>query len=152
MGPGQALFLLFLVVPIVEIYLLIKVGSMIGALATVGLVVLTAVVGSAMLRQQGLSTLRRAQRNMDQGVLPARELLDGVFLVIGGALLLTPGFVTDAIGFLCLLPATRHWMMAVARRRFRVSGSMTGPRLRPRADSTGTTIEGEWRREDDRKP
>lgn len=98
---------LFFVIPLIEIYLLIQVGEVIGALWTVFLVVLTAVLGAFLLRQQGLSTLARFQRNMGQGQLPAQEMLEGVVLVVGGALLMTPGFFTDTLGFLCLFPLSR---------------------------------------------
>lgn len=98
---------LFLVVPILEITLLIQVGSVIGALWTVFLVVFTAVLGAYLLRQQGLSTLTRFQNSMAQGKMPANEMLEGLVLIVGGALLMTPGFFTDAIGFACLFPLTR---------------------------------------------
>lgn len=99
---------LFLIIPIIEIYFLIKVGEVIGALPTIILVVLTAVIGAALLRQQGLSTLARLQQSLGQGKLPAQEMIEGVLLAVGGALLMTPGFVTDTMGFLCLLPVTRQ--------------------------------------------
>ena len=102
---------LFLVVPIVEIYLLIQVGSVIGALPTILLVVATAVIGAYLLRQQGMSTLARFQKNMATGVMPAREMLEGVLLLIGGALLMTPGFFTDVMGFMCLIPFTRRFLV-----------------------------------------
>lgn len=102
------LFLLFIVVPIVEITLLINVGQAIGAWNTVGLVLLSAFIGVNMLRYQGFSTLSRAQRRMDSGQIPGREMIEGIVLAVGGALLLTPGFVTDVIGFLCLIPFTRQ--------------------------------------------
>ncbi len=101
---------LFLVVPIVEIYLLLEVGGLIGAFPTIILVVLTAVIGAGLLRQQGLSTLARLQQNMGQGKIPAQEMIEGVLLAVGGALLMTPGFVTDTMGFLCLLPFSRKFI------------------------------------------
>lgn len=91
-----------------EIVVLIQVGSAIGALPTIGLVLLTAFLGLALLRQQGLSTLFRAQEKVRAGGIPVTELVEGVFLAVGGALLLTPGFVTDAIGLACLLPGSRQ--------------------------------------------
>ena len=103
--------ILFLVVPLVEIYLLIQVGQVIGAGWTIFLVVLTAVIGVALLRIQGLSTLHRAQRKMQQNELPAMEILEGMGLLVAGALLLTPGFFTDTIGFLLLIPPTRRWLV-----------------------------------------
>ena len=101
---------LFLIIPIIEIFFLIKVGETIGAWWTIILVVLTAVIGAGLLRQQGLSTLARFQQNMAQGKLPAQEMVEGILLAVGGALLMTPGFVTDAIGFLCLLPFSRQFL------------------------------------------
>lgn len=98
---------LFIIVPITEMWLLIEVGAKIGGLPTIGLVFLTAALGLALLRQQGTDTLRRFQRRTEQGQLPAGEIFEGVALAVGGALLLTPGFITDAIGFCCLLPFTR---------------------------------------------
>ncbi len=142
------LFLLFLSVPVAEIYLLIQVGQRIGALPTIGLVVGTAILGAALLRHQGLSTLMRARESMDRGELPALELMEGIVLVFGGALLLTPGFVTDAIGFMCLVPAVRRWLieLVISQGRWvRVSGS-SGAESDDRPGHR--TIEGDFRRED----
>jgi UPF0716 protein FxsA len=102
--------ILFLVIPIAEIYILLEVGGIIGAFPTIILVVLTAVIGAGLLRQQGLSTLARLQQNMGQGKIPAQEMIEGVLLAVGGALLMTPGFVTDTMGFLCLLPFSRTFI------------------------------------------
>lgn len=146
-----AFILLFLVVPLVEIYLLIEVGQVIGALPTVGLCVLTAVVGGALLRYQGFQTMMRAQQNLQRGQLPAIEMFEGVALAIGGALLLTPGFATDVVGFLCLIPWSRRAMIRAAMRRMQVTygpppgGPGTGPTAGPRGRST---IEGEFERRD----
>jgi UPF0716 protein FxsA len=116
---------LFLAIPIVEIYLLIQVGQVIGAGWTILLVVLTAVIGVWLLRIQGLSTLIRAQQKLQENQLPARELLEGMALVVAGAFLLTPGFFTDTIGFLLLFPPTRMWLATAAASRMVVS-SMHG--------------------------
>lgn len=107
----RPLLLLFIVIPILEMWLLITVGREIGALPTIGLVLLTAVVGLALLRRQGLSTVLRAQQKMQAGELPAREMAEGIFLAVGGALLLTPGFFTDALGFACLIPGLRQLLL-----------------------------------------
>lgn len=115
------LFLLFLIMPILEMYVLIEVGGWIGAWPTIGLVALTAVIGVALLRQQGFSTLMRGRQRLDAGELPAREMLEGLMLAVGGALLLTPGFVTDGIGFLLLLPPTRWMLVRLLLRRGMVS-------------------------------
>lgn len=115
-------FFLFIVMPIAEMAVLIKVGGIIGVLNTVGLVLLTAVVGAWLLRQQGLATLLRANERLNSGELPAKEVAEGLILAVGGALLLTPGFITDTVGFLCLLPGTRHWLAAQALKRMTVAG------------------------------
>ena len=103
----RILFLLFIVMPVLEMWLLITVGSQIGALATIGLVLLTAVVGAGLLREQGFATLWRGQRKLQEGQLPAQEIVEGIVLAVSGALLLAPGFFTDAIGFAGLIPPIR---------------------------------------------
>jgi UPF0716 protein FxsA len=105
--------LIFLVIPVVEIYFLIQVGEQIGALWTVILVVLTAIIGVRLLKQQGLSTMMKAQQKMQTGALPATEMVEGIALLIAGAFLLTPGFFTDFIGFLLLIPVTRKAVVAL---------------------------------------
>jgi UPF0716 protein FxsA len=138
--------ILFLVVPIIEIYLLIKVGSVIGAGWTILLVVLTAVIGVWLLRIQGLSTLTRAQRRLQENELPAREILEGMALVVAGALLLTPGFFTDTIGFLLLFPPTRIWLARLAASRMVVT---SGVQTRTQTGRDGDVIDGvKYRRED----
>lgn len=114
------LFLLFIVIPIVEITVLIQVGQAIGSWYTVGLVLLSAFIGVNMLRYQGLSTLARAQQRMDHGEVPGQEMVEGIVLAVGGALLVTPGFVTDVIGFSCLVPAVRKAVVKVLISRFTV--------------------------------
>ena len=142
--------LLFLLVPLAEIWLLIEVGGWIGALPTVALVVLTAVIGAALARFQGLATLQRLQAAMARGEAPAVEMLEGVLLLVGALLLLTPGFLTDGIGFACLLPFTRRALARWGLRRFTVvtpagnHGASAGGGRRNR------TIEGEFTREDDK--
>jgi len=150
MGPFQLLFLLFLIVPIVEIYLLIEVGSVIGALPTVGLVVFTAILGAWLLRIQGFATLARVRSTVAQGGIPAMEMLEGAVLLVSGALLLTPGFFTDTIGFACLVPAFRRALIRWALGRFLLPfDGRGGPRGGGGARSGPTTLEGEFRREDD---
>lgn len=111
---------LFFVIPLIEIYVLVQVGSVIGALPTILLVVLTAVIGAFLLRQQGMSTLARFQQSVAKGEAPAGAMLEGVMLLIGGLLLMTPGFFTDTIGFACLLPFSRKWLAKSILRRVRV--------------------------------
>lgn len=147
MNPVGILFLLFLLVPMVEIYFLIKVGNVIGAIPTIGLVVFTALLGALLLRFQGWLTLQRTRLTMAKGQLPAMEMLEGVMLLFAGALLLTPGFVTDAVGFVLLVPALRraliHWF--IKRSGFNIQGFGKPPQDR----SGSHTIEGEYRRDDD---
>ena len=151
------LFLFFLAMPILEMVILIKVGGIIGALNTVGLVVLTAAIGAWLLRREGLDTLLRANKRMESGEVPAQELFEGLALAAGGALLLTPGFVTDAIGFALLIPLSRRWLIKrVAQRAFSAGNTQvyysqqvyrSGPDHR-QPDSAQDVIEGEFRRED----
>lgn len=114
------LLLLFIVIPVIEITVLINVGQAIGTWYTVGLVLLSAFVGVNMLRYQGLSTLARAQERMNIGQIPGDEMVEGIVLAVGGALLLTPGFVTDVIGFVCLIPLSRRWLARLVMSRFTV--------------------------------
>jgi len=139
--------ILFLVIPISEVYLLIEVGSVIGAGWTILLVVMTAVVGVNLLRQQGLSTLMRANRSMSQGQIPAMEMMEGLFLAVGGALLITPGFFTDIIGFICLLPFTRREIIKLLLLKSVIKTSYTADQDKT-APKDPHTIEGEYHRED----
>ena len=150
------LFFMFIVMPIIEMWLLIEVGSRIGALSTILLVLLTAMIGAWMLRQQGLSTMFRFNQRLEQGELPATEIFEGLLLAVGGALLLTPGFVTDAIGFACLLPFTRQALVNSLIRRGVVNmSSRQGhyqrheTKRKVHTDRDGhTVIDGEYRRDD----
>lgn len=101
-------FIFFIVIPIAEMALLIEVGGLLGVFPTIGLVMLTAVVGVSMLKRQGLSTLASFQQKSGQGELPSDELFAAVFLLLAGAFLLTPGFLTDAMGFALLFPQIRR--------------------------------------------
>ena len=103
--------IVFMLVPVAEMWILIEVGGWIGALPTIALVVVTATLGLSLLKKQGLSTLLSARQKMSEGSIPASELVSGVMLAVGGALLLTPGFVTDAVGFVLLIPQTRQWLL-----------------------------------------
>ena len=106
------LFLCFLIIPIVEMLVLLKVGSFIGAFYTVLLVLMTAVIGVSLLKRQGLSAFVRANQKMQAGQMPVAEMGEGLMLAVAGALLLTPGFVTDGIGFLLLTPGVRQYLAA----------------------------------------
>jgi len=99
--------LVFFLTPIIEMYLLIEVGGAIGAWPTIFAVMLTAVIGMALLRRQGIRTLTRGMGRLQRGELPAREMVEGLLLAVAGALLLTPGFITDGVGFVLLAPLSR---------------------------------------------
>jgi len=120
------LFVIFLAVPLLEIAAFVLVGSRIGVLATLGMVLFTAVVGSVLLRVQGFGLLRRIQAEMDGGRVPGRELVHGAMILLAGFLLLLPGFVTDAVGFLLFIPAFRDWMWRVLARRVLVKVDLSG--------------------------
>ncbi len=101
------LLLLFILVPALELALLIEVGQHIGTLNTLLLIAVTGVVGASLARRQGLGVLRRMQSEFDQGRVPSGSIVDGVIILLSGALLITPGLLTDTVGFLCLVPTTR---------------------------------------------
>ncbi len=153
MPRGFLVLAIFVLVPLVEMYLLITVGGYLGALPTVGLVMLTAVIGVALLKRQGLATLARASERFNSGQLPAQEMAEGIMLAVAGALLLTPGFVTDGVGFALLVPPVRAWLAG----QISLPVSMQGPmdmrgqgNPQGSAHNQGTVIEGEIvRRESD---
>lgn len=101
------LLLLFTIVPVIELVILFKVGSLIGAAPTIALILLTGVAGAYLARTQGLDLAYRIQAELNQGRLPTEELLDGAMILAGGILLLTPGFFTDIFGIVLLVPITR---------------------------------------------
>jgi UPF0716 protein FxsA len=115
-GVGK-LFLLFTVVPFVELYLLLLVGRLIGAVPTLALVIVTGFVGAALARSQGLRVIRRWQVALAQGRVPEEGVLEGLLVLVGGVLLVTPGVLTDVLGLLLLLPSTRVVLADWLRRR-----------------------------------
>ncbi len=118
------LFLIFVAVPIIEIALFIKVGGAIGLGATLAIVVLTAIAGTWLMRRQGLMTLERLQKSLAEGRNPADPMAQGAMILVAGILLLTPGFFTDAIGFLLLLPPVRVILIRWITARLLASGSV----------------------------
>jgi UPF0716 protein FxsA len=137
------MLLLFLTVPVLELYILIQVGSLIGAIPTISLVIFTAVLGAALIRRQGLHTLARVRDKVDRGTLPAQDMLEGLILMLAGLLLLTPGFVTDIMGFLCLIPALRTRLAAILLSRLSA---------RQIHDPGVVIVEGEFWTDPDRLP
>lgn len=111
------LLLLFLITPVVELALLIKVGEIVGFWPTIGLILVTGITGSYLARREGLSVWRRLKARLEAGGLPGRELIDGVIILIAGAFLITPGVLTDLVGFLGLLPPTRALIRRYAMKR-----------------------------------
>jgi UPF0716 protein FxsA len=112
------LVIVFIVVPIAELYVLIQIGQAIGVLPTIALLILDSILGAALMRQQGRAAWLRFNRALAEGRIPGREVIDGVLVIFGGALLLTPGFLSDFLGLILLLPPTRAVVRAVLVRRF----------------------------------
>ena len=125
-----AVFLLlvvaFFAVPIVELALIIKIGAAIGVLNTIGLLIVSSVVGAWLMKREGLGVVSRMQQAAAEGRVPGRELVDAFLILLGGALMIAPGFLTDALGMLLLLPPVRAVVRRVLRRRFAV-GMIGGP-------------------------
>jgi UPF0716 protein FxsA len=139
------LVLLFIVVPIAELFVIIQVGEAIGVWWTIALLIADSILGSMLMRSQGRAVWRRFNEAMQAGRAPAREVLDGVLVIFGGALLLTPGFISDVLGLLLLLPPTRAVVRTLLVRRFahRTVLSMATPRPRggPAFDVEGTAVD-----------
>jgi UPF0716 protein FxsA len=130
------LLLLFTIVPLVELFILIKLGGVIGVGPTVAIVIGTGILGAWLARRQGLGVLRRLGAELDQGRLPTEALLDGLLILIAGALLLTPGLITDALGFTLLVPPGRK----IARRLVKAAF------LRGKGRADPSVIDVAWRR------
>lgn len=150
----QIVFLFFLTVPFVEIYLLLKIGGIVGIFPTVLLVVFTAVLGAWLLRQQGFATWQRFQASLAKGEIPAYEMIEGPILLVGGALLLTPGFFTDALGFACLIPQIRQKFAKYVIENQLINMQAGGSPFAGSAGSSqprqeqGNIIEGEFKEKD----
>ncbi len=111
------LFLLFTIVPMAELYILIKIGSYLGAFNTIFLIVITGILGALLARLEGLRTLRQIMRSMSQGIVPAEELVDSVLIFVAGIVLVTPGVLTDSMGLFLLVPYTRTIFKRWLRRK-----------------------------------
>ena len=138
--------LVFFITPIIEMYLLITVAGYIDAWPTIALVMLTAVIGVALLKRQGLATLTRGVSRMNAGEVPAQEMAEGILLAVAGALLLTPGFVTDAVGFILLFPPSRQALVVLLLKRVEIHTTAPGaqaPEGAP-AKSRPVIIEGDY--------
>ncbi|MBA7608998.1 hypothetical protein ES703_16184 [subsurface metagenome] len=102
------LLILFVIVPVTELYILIEVGKKIGSLTTIGIIILTGIIGAYLVKGQGFMILKKIQNDLNEGIMPGDSLIQGVIILAGGILLLTPGFVTDIIGFIFLIPVSRR--------------------------------------------
>lgn len=111
------LFLCFTLIPVIELYLLIKIGTVIGGLNTVVIVILSGILGAWLARMEGLNTLTRLRMNLEQGLMPAEELLDAFIIFMAGLVLITPGFITDITGLLLLWPFTRNKFKRIMRKK-----------------------------------
>lgn len=164
------LLLLFIAVPIIEIGLFIQVGGFLGLWPTIGLVLITAFAGASLVRSQGIQTLMSVQNRLQQGEMPAQQIVEGVMLAVAGVLLLTPGFMTDAMGMLVLLPAPRAIIAKKLMTKMVVSGGQgfsasgfhhssqggqnpfqNGPFQNDpfKSNNDGDTFEGEYERKED---
>lgn len=148
---ARFLFLLLVLLPLLEIYLLIRVGGIMGAIPTIALIVFTAVLGILLLQQQGFGAMQRAQRLMQEGKAPTGAMLEGLVILFSGILLLIPGLLTDALGLLGLVPPLRrllvHWLL---RRGIAHSGFRQGPPSSSSPPRRGpATLEGQYTREDE---
>ncbi len=141
----QSIFLLVLMIPFLEIYLLLKVGGLVGAIPTILMVVFTAVLGAWLLKQQGFSTLERLKSNLSKGKVPTYELIEGPIILVGGALLLTPGFITDIFGFICLIPSLRRKIADYIIQKQIISEMGFSQQART---ANKDALEGEFKRED----
>ena len=141
------IFVALIVVPILEIALFIEVGGLLGLWPTIGVVILTAVAGGMLLRHQGLSTLRGLQTQLARGGDPSPLLVQGALILVAGVVLLTPGFFTDAVGLLLLIPQTRSALVAWAGPRIaaRIVTVNVGPAPRPQGPRRDDAIETEYR-------
>jgi UPF0716 protein FxsA len=137
----------FLVMPALELWLLIEIGSRLGAWYTIGLLFLSALVGIQLIKQQGFSTLIKMNRKLAGGEDPSIEAISGLILALGGLLFFLPGFISDALGLLCLLPPTRHMLARYWLRRIGKGSFVHVHVNRSAAEQEENIIEGEFRRE-----
>lgn len=112
------LIALFIGLPLLELALIVKIGTLIGFWPTMGIVILTGVAGASLARFQGWITWLKIQQSLQQGTMPAEEMIDGLLILVGGIVLLTPGFITDIFGLILLFPWTRYWFKRWLRRKF----------------------------------
>lgn len=143
------LLLLFIAVPLIEIALFIQVGGLIGLWPTLGIVVLTAVLGTSLVRSQGAQAMARLRNSFDDLRDPTEPLAHGAMILFSGALLLTPGFFTDTLGFALLVPGVRNWVLRELRKRVKVESMVAGQKQwRAQGSAPGDVIDGEYEVDD----
>jgi len=138
------LLILFILIPIIEIALFIKVGGFIGLWPTIAIVILTAVIGTNMLRTQGLSTLARLQSSLQTGENPVDPMVHGALILLSGVLLLTPGFFTDSIGFLLLIPPVRTALIKWGAAKAFGGGFVVMGQRRPQQPDDSSVLDGDY--------
>lgn len=150
------LVILFICIPVIEITLFIQVGGIIGVWPTIAIVLITAFVGASVVRSQGIQTLMSVQSRLQQGELPAQQIMEGVMLAVAGVLLVTPGFMTDALGVLLLLPVVRSAIAKQLMKRVKVNASANfgggfhqDPFGAAEHDQQGDVFEGEYEKKTD---
>ncbi|MGO2509440.1 MAG: FxsA family protein [Vibrio hibernica] len=155
------LLVLFILVPIIEITLFIQVGGMIGLWPTIAIVLTTAIVGASLVRSQGIQTIMSVQSRLQQGELPAQQIVEGIMLAVAGVLLLTPGFMTDFLGMMILLPGPRAIFAKQLMKRIKIntanqpfgggfqSGNAQDPFRHSEHDQQGDVFEGEYEKQTD---
>ena len=136
----------FVVVPVIEIYLIIQVDAAIGGWETIGLLILDSVIGAWLVRREGFSILARVQGALGRGGLPTNELIDGLLVLVAGALMLTPGFLTDGLGLILLLPPTRALVRNRLKKRFAGRIRVGGTVYVTDVDATDVTVHGDKER------
>ncbi|SMY37806.1 phage T7 F exclusion suppressor FxsA [Photobacterium malacitanum] len=151
------LMLLFIVVPIVEIGLFIQVGGLLGLWPTIAIVLLTAVIGASLVRSQGIATLISVQNKLQQGEMPTQEIVEGMLLAVAGVLLLTPGFMTDALGLVLLLPSSRAKVAQLLMQKVTLKSNFShfgggfSQHRHSEHGANGDVFDGEYERKDEHK-
>jgi UPF0716 protein FxsA len=144
------LLLLFTVVPLVELVLLVEIGRLIGTIPTIGIVIGTGILGAWLTKLEGLRTLHGIREDLQQGRMPADRLIDGLLILVAGAVLLTPGLLTDALGFFLLVPPGRKLVRVALARAFKARFRIETPQvIDPEWSREDEVIDAEWSREDD---
>ncbi|MGB4499548.1 MAG: FxsA family protein [Methylococcaceae bacterium] len=133
----RSFFIAIVVISCLELYVLIAVGSVLGGFLTIMLIIASAALGSFLLKQQGLATWQRLQATISRHETPAYELMEGFLILLGGALLLTPGFITDAVGLMCLLPSLRQNIIKIVLQNY----------FSPTTRENENVLEGEFHKE-----